>query len=249
MRYLIIIFSLILFTDASAEITKIRISFASEMPMKALEKENSKANLIMFVGGGGLKHGKLGKVKNPLIRARSNFIKAGFNLYFFPNPKKGKKISLKYRKSKTHADNILKVSKLLKKRNNLPTILVGHSRGGTSVSNAAVIHGSKLDGIVNAAAMTATSSKVSSGYLITNILKKGVDTHVLIIHPKKDTCMVTPYGPIPKLVKKLKAKSKKLVTIDGGGTTGRDCGPLHRHGFENTEKELAASIMNWVSGL
>ena len=37
MRYLIIIFSLILFTDASAEITKIRISFASEMPMKALE--------------------------------------------------------------------------------------------------------------------------------------------------------------------------------------------------------------------
>ena len=83
MRYLIIIFSLILFTDASAEITKIRISFASEMPMKALEKENSKANLIMFVGGGGLKHGKLGKVKNPLIRARSNFIKAGFNIYFF----------------------------------------------------------------------------------------------------------------------------------------------------------------------
>ena len=248
MRFIIIALILLFYHPVNAKVKKINVPM-SDMPMKAIESPNSKVNLIMFVGGPGLKHGKLGKVKNPLIRAKSIFKQSGANLYFFPNPKKGKAMKLNYRISKKHADNILKVSKIVKKRNNLPTILVGHSRGGTSVSNAAVVHGAKIDGIVNAAAMTTTSSKVSSKHIITKILKKGVDTHILIVHPKKDTCLVTPYKPLPKLMKNLKAKSKKLVTINGGGTTGRECGPLHRHGFENTEKELANSIINWASGL
>ncbi len=248
MRFFIVVLILLFYNPVNAKVTKINIP-TSDMPMKAIESPNSKVNLIMFVGGAGLKHGKLGKVKNPLIRARSIFKQSGANLYFFPNPKKGKAMKLGYRISKKHADEILKVSKIVKSRNNLPTILVGHSRGGTSVSNVAVIHGAKIDGIVNAAAMTKTSNKVSSKHIITKILKKSVNTHVLIVHPKKDTCLVTPFSPIPKLMKNLKAKSKKLVTINGGGTTGRECGPLHRHGFENTERELADSIINWSSGL
>ncbi len=248
MRFFIVVLILLFYNPVNAKVTKINIP-TSDMPMKAIESPNSKVNLIMFVGGAGLKHGKLGKVKNPLIRARSIFKQSGANLYFFPNPKKGKAMKLSYRISKKHADEILKVSKIVKSRNNLPTILVGHSRGGTSVSNVAVIHGAKIDGIVNAAAMTKTSNKVSSKHIITKILKKSVNTHVLIVHPKKDTCLVTPFSPIPKLMKNLKAKSKKLVTINGGGTTGRECGPLHRHGFENTERELADSIINWSSGL
>ena len=248
MRFFIVVLILLFYNPVNAKVTKINIP-TSDMPMKAIESPNSKVNLIMFVGGAGLKHGKLGKVKNPLIRARSIFKQSGANLYFFPNPKKGKAMKLSYRISKKHADEILKVSKIVKSRNNLPTILVGHSRGGTSVSNVAVVHGAKIDGIVNAAAMTKTSNKVSSKHIITKILKKSVNTHVLIVHPKKDTCLVTPFSPIPKLMKNLKAKSKKLVTINGGGTTGRECGPLHRHGFENTERELADSIINWSSGL
>ena len=248
MRFFIVVLILLFYNPVNAKVTKINIP-TSDMPMKAIESPNSKVNLIMFVGGAGLKHGKLGKVKNPLIRARSIFKQSGANLYFFPNPKKGKAMKLSYRISKKHADEILKVSKIVKSRNNLPTILVGHSRGGTSVSNVAVVHGTKIDGIVNAAAMTKTSNKVSSKHIITKILKKSVNTHVLIVHPKKDTCLVTPFSPIPKLMKNLKAKSKKLVTINGGGTTGRECGPLHRHGFENTERELADSIINWSSGL
>ena len=44
-----------------AQITKIDINFASNMPLKAIESPNAKANLIMFIGGPGLKHGKLKK--------------------------------------------------------------------------------------------------------------------------------------------------------------------------------------------
>ena len=96
MRFFIVVLILLFYNPVNAKVTKINIP-TSDMPMKAIESPNSKVNLIMFVGGAGLKHGKLGKVKNPLIRARSIFKQSGANLYFFPNPKKGKAMKLGYR--------------------------------------------------------------------------------------------------------------------------------------------------------
>ena len=34
------------------------------MPLKAIESPNAKANLIMFIGGPGLKHGNTKKIGN-----------------------------------------------------------------------------------------------------------------------------------------------------------------------------------------
>ena len=249
MKYYFIIFFFLTCFPLKAQINKIDINFASNMPLKAIESPNAKANLIMFIGGPGLKHGKLKKIGNPLIRARKIFKQKGFNLYFFPNPKKGKEISIKYRTSKKHVNNISKVYEIIKKRNNLPTFLVGHSRGGTSVSKAATVYVSKFDGIVVAAALTSTSQKISTGQLVTKILKKETDTHILVIHPKQDACFVTPFKPIPNLMNNLKSKSKKLVTIEGGGTSGKECGPYHRHGFEDKENELAEAIKRWFLDL
>ena len=99
MRFIIIALILPLYHPVNAKVKKINVPM-SDMPMKAIESPNSKVNLIMFVGGPGLKHGKLFKVKNPLIRAKSIFKQSGANLYFFPNPKKGKAMKLNHRISK-----------------------------------------------------------------------------------------------------------------------------------------------------
>ena len=37
----------------------------------------------------------------------------------------------------------------------------------------------------------------------------------------------------------------KLVTITGGGNSGRECGPLHSHGFEGTMPKVIKAIKSW----
>ena len=92
MRYYFIIFSFLISFPVKAQITKIDINFASNMPLKAIESPNAKANLIMLYWWTRIKARKTKKkIGNPLIRARKIFKQKGFNLYFFPNPKKRKR--------------------------------------------------------------------------------------------------------------------------------------------------------------
>ena len=90
------------------------------MPLKAIESPNAKANLIMFVGGPGLKHGKLKKIGIPLIGGLERFLnKAGFYIIFFSQSKKKEKRnkSLKYRTTKKQiGNNISKVYEIIKKK-------------------------------------------------------------------------------------------------------------------------------------
>ena len=69
----------------------------------------------------------------------------------------------------------------------------------------------------------------------------------MIIHPKQDACFVTPFKPIPNLMNNLKSKSKKLVTIEGGGISGKECGPYHRH--MKKKKKFAEAIKRWFLDL
>ncbi len=240
MKKLILIFYFILSTSAFS--AKLIIIPVSKNPILAYENSSAKVNIVGFVGGGGIKKGA-GQSKNPLARDRKKFKKAGMNYYVFTNPKKGKKISLKYRKSKDHIKKISYLINYLKERNNLPIILVGHSRGSVSVISAAYALGKKnIKGIVLMGSMTAASSKVSSKYTIKSMLKKKLDVSVLIIHHKKDECLVTPYKPAKSVAEKY---NFKLVTITGGGNSGRECGPLHSHGFEGTMPKVIKAIKSW----
>ena len=45
---------------------------------------------------------------------------------------------------------------------------------------------------------------------------------------------------------KLKAPRKHILVFDGGVPTERKCGPLHHHGFEKIEENLAKQIVRWL---
>ena len=237
-----ITFSLFSFETYAA---KIKVQSVSENPIFAFTNTNAKINVIGFVGGAGIKKG-VGKSQNPLARERKLFKQAGMNYYIFPNPKIKKGISLKYRKSKDHIKKISNLILYLKKENNLPTILVGHSRGSVSVSAAANMLGNnEVKGIVVMGSLTATSQKVKAPFTMRNMLKK-TSVPVLIIHHKQDGCVVTPFSPIKSLSKK---RGFPLVTISGGGSSGNPCGPLHFHGFEGTMSQVITEIKKWAEAL
>jgi hypothetical protein len=69
---------------------------------------------------------------------------------------------------------------------------------------------------------------------------------VLVVHHEKDGCNVTRYSSAKSLAKK---HNFKLVTITGGGTTGKVCGPFHHHGFENKMSEVIQAVHSWSSSL
>ncbi|MBL60768.1 MAG: hypothetical protein CMI85_01385 [Candidatus Pelagibacter sp.] len=224
---------------------KIKVQSVSDNPIFAFTNPNAKVNVIGFVGGAGIKKG-VGKSQNPLARDRKSFKRAGMNYYIFPNPKTKKAISLKYRKSKDHVKKISNLLEYLKKENNLPTILVGHSRGSVSVAAAANNLGKEIvKGIVIMGSLTATSKKITSPFTMSSMLKK-TSVPVLIIHHRKDGCEVTPFAPTKSLSKK---KGFPLVAISGGGSTGNPCGPLHYHGFEGTMNQVIDEIKKWAEAL
>ena len=93
--------------------------------------------------------------------------------------------------------------------------------------------------------LTATSQKVKAPFTMRNMLKK-TSVPVLIIHHKKDGCIVTPFAPVKSLSKK---KGFSLAAISGGGSTGNPCGPLHYHGFEGTMSQVITEIKRWAETL
>ena len=242
-KILIIIIALFPLSSFAAQV---KIKSVSDNKMCIYENPSAKVNIIGFVGGSGIKKG-CGKSQNPLARDRKDFAGAGLNYYLFNNPKEDKEgLSLLYRKSSDHAERISNLIKYLKKKNNLPIILVGHSRGSVSVAAAANALGpQKIKGIVIMASLTAVNKKVTATFLMQNMLKKPT-VPVLVIHHQKDSCDVTPYLPAKNLAEKM---NFKLIAITGGGNTGDACGPLHHHGFEGKMPEVIQAIQKWSGEL
>ena len=244
-KIIIILYFILLITSFDAEAKKIRLPSVSENNIFTYTNPKAKINVIAFIGGGGIKKG-IGKSQNPLARERKAFKRSGMNYYVFPNPKIGKGISLSYRKNKDHIKRISRLIKHIKKKNNLPIILVGHSRGSVSVSAAANVLGQdEIKGIVVMGSLTATSQKIKPPFLISNMLKK-TTVPVLIIHHKEDRCIVTPFSPAKSISEK---KGYPIIVISGGGSTGNTCGPLHYHGFEGTMSQVITEIKKWAEGL
>ena len=93
--------------------------------------------------------------------------------------------------------------------------------------------------------LTATSQKIKPPFLISNMLKKTM-IPVLIIHHKKDRCIVTPFSPAKSISEK---RGYPIIAISGGGSTGNPCGPLHYHGFEGTMSQVITEIKKWAEAL
>ena len=240
----IVFFLIFLLTSNFAYAKKINIPEVSDNDIFVYYNKSAKVNFIGFVGGGGLK-GSASKSQNPLSRSAKDFRDSGSNYYVFPNPKKKKNIG--DRKNKDHMSRISILIDHIKKENNLPIILLGHSRGSISVAAAANnLEKGKINGIVILGSITTSVGKYTPYTLTMKHMLKETSIPVMVIHHEKDGCSVSSYLGAKNLAKK---KNYKLISITGGGKSGSECGPLHYHGFEGKMTEVIQSIKEWSEKL
>jgi hypothetical protein len=146
MKKFLLIFIFLSFVSQGVFAKKINIPEVSNNKIWVYYNKQAKVNYIAFNGGGGMK-GNPSKSGNPILKFGKDFREAGSNYYIFSNPKKKK--NLNNRKSKDHVKRISILIDHVKKQNNLPIVLLGHSRGSISVAHAAnKIGKEKIDGIV-----------------------------------------------------------------------------------------------------
>ena len=217
----------------------------SNLPIHSFENDQSKLNFIAIIGGAGLKN-KKGKSKNFLVSQRTTFTSYNMNYYLFPNWSESEKASYKLRASKKRASRILNLLKELRKRNSLPVYLVGFSRGSVDAASFAKKHPDKIRGIVLASGVYTNSSKNAESYSMQRIVGTKIGVNTLVAHHKKDLCKVTKFKFAKRFYDGLHAPVKELLAFDGGIPSGRKCGPLHYHGYENIESEAAKKISEWL---
>ena len=231
--------------EALSNTTKFYISGVSTLPIHATEQSTSKANMIAIIGGKGLKN-SAGKSKNFLVTQKEIFTNANLNFYLFPNSSKTEKASYLIRASKNRANRILYLVEALAERNSLPTYLVGFSRGTVDAANFSKLYPNAIQGIVIASGIYSNTSVKAHNYSMEKIIGSEIKTSILIVHHIKDKCKVTPFNYAQKFVLSLNLPRKNALFYKGGVPSGRECGPLHHHGFETIEKQVAVDIANWI---
>ena len=217
----------------------------SELPIHGIETTESNANIIAIIGGPGLRNND-GKSRNYLVKQARTFVQAGINFYLLPNKSKQENAGYGLRFSTARTERILALVEIIRARNKNPIYLIGFSRGSVDAGRFAKTHPKSIDGIVLASGIYTNDSKRAAGYSMELIIGKHIETPTLIVHHENDKCRVTPFLYAEGFFKTLNAPSKKLLSYHGGDKTGRVCGPLHHHGFEGIETNVAQDISRWV---
>ena len=241
--------TIVMITLSSAALAdQVTLSFpdVSELPIHIVEQAKAKANIIALIGGKGLKNSQ-GNSKNFLVTQRNNFIAAGLNFYLFPNRSEDEKASYKLRGSEERAERILNLTKEINKRNNLPIYLVGFSRGSVDAAKFSKLFPDHIKGIVLASGVYTNSSKKAEFYSMEMILGSIVDVTVLVAHHQKDSCKVTSFYYAKDFFEELEAPRKAFLSYKDGGASGRKCGPLNHHGFEDIQDQVANDIAQWIA--
>jgi pimeloyl-ACP methyl ester carboxylesterase len=234
--------------SSAAVADQVTLSFpdVSELPIHSVEQAKAKANIIALIGGNGLKNSQ-GNSKNFLVTQRGDFIAAGLNFYLFPNRSEDEKASYKLRGSEERAARILNLTKEINKRNKLPIYLVGFSRGSVDAAKFSKLFPDHIKGIVLASGVYTNSSKKAEFYSMERILGSTVNVGVLVAHHEKDFCNVTPFSYAKYFFEELEAPRKAFLSYKDGGASGRECGPLNHHGFEDIQDRVANDIAQWIA--
>ena len=243
--FVTVIFLMPFNTTNAAPSIKLLEPEVSKLPIHAMESIKSGANIIAIVGGKGLRNSQ-GQSKNYLVRQREIFFASGLNFYLLPNPSKNKKAGYSFRNSVKNLERIKKLVQTIKNRNSLPIFIIGFSRGAVDAGAYGKKYPKTIAGIVLASGIYNNSSKKAEYYSMENIIGRKIEVPTLIVHHKKDQCHVTNFRDADLFFKMLKAPRKKIMSFSDGDPSGRKCGPLHHHGFEGIESDVAIRISNWI---
>jgi len=222
--------------------------------MVVIEPEKPRAAVILFAGGhGGLQISSTGDFKwgegNFLVRSRQLFSSNGLMVAVVDAPSDRQKPPYLggFRQKPEHAADIKAVIAWLRQQANIPTWLVGTSRGTQSttfIATQLALADGGPDGIVLSS--TILTDKPGNRSVPEMSLEK-IQIPVLIVHHKQDGCEHCQYGDLSRLTEKLtNAPRKELLTFEGGRNQGDPCEAMAYHGFNGIEQQVVRKIADWI---
>ena len=213
-----------------------------------MERPGATATVMLLPGGeGGIGavKGEAPRSKNFLVRTRDMFADAGFNVAVIGKPSDQDDLTLEFRASKAHVEDLRVIAERLRAQLGKPVWLVGTSRGSVSAAAA----GAKLDPPAIAGLVLTSSVTYSrSGFAAPNMPLMDVRVPVLVLHHKRDACKDCDPREAHLITDRLTgAPVKKLLLVEGGGDpSGPVCEPMHYHGFIGMEAEAVRLIAAFV---
>jgi len=196
-------------------------------------------------GGIGSVKGQEPRSKNFLVRTRDLFAAAGFNVAVIGKPSDHDDMTLEFRASKDHIEDLRVIAESLRARLGKPVWLVGTSRGSVSAAAAgAALDPPTIAGIV----MTSSVTYSRAGPAVPTLPLIDVRVPALVMHHKRDACKDCDPREAHLITERLTgAPVKKLLLVDGGGDpSGPVCEPMHYHGYVGMEAEAVKMISDWI---
>jgi hypothetical protein len=216
--------------------------------------KNLQAIGILFPGSGGLINlrSENGQVKfdqgNFLVRSRVEFVKRGVIAAIVDAPSDQQRnwgMSDEFRRGDVHFTDISAVVDDLGKRfPDVPSFLIGTSRGSVSVAALGAKFGHRVAGIVLTATMFRPASRKSKepGPGLSGFDFASITIPALLVHHVSDQCEFTQYSDAARL-----SDQHPLVTVFGGATPqSGPCDPFSAHGFFGKESETVEQMVNWM---
>ena len=215
-----------------------------------MERPGATATLMLLPGGeGGIGAVKGGppRSKNFLVRSRDLFAAEGFNVAVVGKPGDHDDMTLDFRASPEHTEDLRMIAQKLRRELGVPVWLVGTSRGSVSAAAAATrLDPSLIAGIVLSSSITSTRM----GPSVASLPLADIRVPVLVLHHERDACGICDPRDAHFITDGLvNAPVKKLLLVDGGGwPSGPACEPMHYHGYIGMEAEAVKAIANFISG-
>jgi hypothetical protein len=204
---------------------------------------------VMLLPGGegniGAVKGQEPRSKNFLVRTRDMFAAEGFNVAVIGKPSDHDDMTLEFRASKEHIEDLRVIAESLRAKLGQPVWLVGTSRGSVSAAaGGAALDPPTIAGIV----MTSSVTYSRAGPSVPTLALMDVRVPVLVMHHKRDACKDCDPREAHLIIERLTgAPVKKLLLVDGGGDpSGPVCEPMHYHGYIGMEAEAVKMITDWI---
>jgi len=239
-------------SQVTQEVLNVNTRDGVTMRVLLLSPKEPKASLILFAGGhGGLRLFPNGSMQwgenNFLIRTKNIFAELGVNVAIVDAPSDRLRSPFLYgfRNSEEHSKDIKALIILLKNKYSVPIWLVGTSRGTESAASVGIKlqDENELNGII----LTSSILIGKDGNPIPDMALNTYKKPVLIVHHKKDECIVTNFSDLPKLSSKLNSNNRNEVVIYSEGITQGDaCQAMSHHGFNGIEQQVVSKIVDWV---
>lgn len=209
--------------------------------------ENPVAMAVLFQGGGGnigiFPNGSM-RVESFLSGGAQRFTRNGISVVIPDVPSDRRSLD-DFRHTAEHAQDNAALFAFLRQQAKLPVWAIGTSNGSLSAAASSThLKDQGPDGLVLTSSVT--KSFAAAAHRVTLAPLGEVKVPVLLVHHKRDGCMVTPYDAMPALMSALSAAPKvELITVEGGYPNGNPCHTGH-HQFLGIEAAVTQDIADWI---